>query len=413
MADIKQIEKQINNAVENLNSSAVEKKREAINTFPRLLNTQNFTLNEALFVKNMIEPYIPKLIEIARNDEDIGLRKIAAKAISKMDFSPDVYPVLLELFKEGIEFDNFSWEIGKELITFSNSYNDVKEIILEMLQSSIHYRRMLGLGIIREYSTLIRKGRRSKKKTTATMSGQVTLDQKTDLQIEQIQNDWLIIVRNMVRESKSQQMRSTSWKTLQTFTDKEEEKILYQKELIYSVLYNILIKFQPNIQVPLPRIAELATPILTKQFHENNYAGLHIQNVTKELYDEVLKEIIAKDDITGEYFELEQVFVRKEGKEVYSLTSSSYSKKYNCNNCGMPIEKEDKTCSGCNKEILKCNVCKLPISFGEAAGKCSLCETKGHLSHLQEWVKIKGKCPTCQKKLPIEGIVPLSVELKK
>jgi len=412
MADLVQIEKQINTAIENLDSSVLEKKREAINTFPRLLNTQNFTVNEALLVKNMIEPYIPKLIEIARN-EDIGLRKTAAKALSKMDFSPDVYPVLLELFKEGIEFDNFSWEIGKEVITFSGSYNDVKEIILGMLQSSIHYKRMLGLGIIREYSTLIRKGRKSKKTATARKSGHVTSHPKTDLLLEQIQNDWLIIVRNMLRESKSQQLRTTSWKTLQTFTNLEEERELFQKELIYGVLHDILIKFQPNIQVPLQRIAELATPILTEQFQVNNYAGLHIQNVTKELYDDVLKEIIAKDDLTGEYFELEQVFVRKGGKESYSLTSSSYSKKYNCNNCGMPIEKEDKVCSGCNKVILKCNVCKLPISFGEAAGKCSLCETQGHLSHLQEWVKIKGKCPTCQKKLPIEGIVPLSAELEK
>jgi len=410
MADIGQIEKQINIALENLNNENIEEKRNAINIFPRLFSAQNYTMNEAMIIKSMIEPHIPKLIDIAKNEKDIGLRKAAANAVSKISFSPDVYPVLLALLKEGIEEDNFSWEIGKEIIKNYDSYNELKVFILEFLQSQVHYHRMLGLGLIREYKNAIRPNRRNK---TATQRRITTHNQKMDLTEEQLQSDWLTIVRNIARETKSEQLKATAWKTLQTFTNIDEERVLYQKELIYGVLHDILIKFQPNIQVPLLRIAELATPILDEKFQENKFAKLNIKYVTKESFDEVMKEIIFNKDLAGEYFEMEQVFVRKEGDEIFSLTSSSYSKKYNCNNCGMPIEKEYKTCSGCNKEILKCNVCKLPISFGEAAGKCSLCETQGHLSHLQEWVKIKGKCPTCQKKLPIEGIVPLEVELKK
>jgi hypothetical protein len=118
-------------------------------------------------------------------------------------------------------------------------------------------------------------------------------------------------------------------------------------------------------------------------------------------------ELIESNQITGEYFELEQVFVRKETKDT-SIRPVSFTKQYICYHCGNPIEKDAKTCSSCNSEVLRCSVCKLPISFGEEVGKCSLCETKAHLVHMQEWVKTQGKCPVCQKKLPVEGIVPIS-----
>ena len=80
---------------------------------------------------------------------------------------------------------------------------------------------------------------------------------------------------------------------------------------------------------------------------------------------------------------------------------------YTCYHCGNPIEKHSTKCSSCENEILKCCVCKLPISFGDNVGQCSLCEAKGHLTHMQEWVKTQGKCPTCLQHLPVEGIVPL------
>lgn len=174
----------------------------------------------------------------------------------------------------------------------------------------------------------------------------------------------------------------------------------------------MMLKFQPNIQIQLSRIVELATPTITEIINQSSYIKIRSNSITKELYDITTKEIIKNDDISEKYFELGQVFVRKNGKETYSLTSSTISKDYICYYCSYPIEKEDKTCPSCKKEILRCNGCKLPISFGEKVGKCSFCEVIGHLSHFQEWIKIKGKCPTCQKKLPLEGIVPLSMESK-
>jgi len=58
-------------------------------------------------------------------------------------------------------------------------------------------------------------------------------------------------------------------------------------------------------------------------------------------------------------------------------------------------------------------VCKLPISFDEEVGKCSLCEAKGHLVHMEEWVKTQGKCPYCQQELPLQDVIHEIEELKK
>lgn len=90
--------------------------------------------------------------------------------------------------------------------------------------------------------------------------------------------------------------------------------------------------------------------------------------------------------------------------------SLSSLKHFTCYYCGIPLEKDIQFCADCGEELLTCSVCKLPIAFGDDVGMCSLCEAKGHLAHLQEWIKIKGECPVCMQKLPMEGIVFLTAE---
>ncbi|MHA1556105.1 MAG: hypothetical protein ACTSPM_04140, partial [Candidatus Heimdallarchaeota archaeon] len=89
------------------------------------------------------------------------------------------------------------------------------------------------------------------------------------------------------------------------------------------------------------------------------------------------------------------------------------SKYYSCYQCGFPIESTSQTCPDCKSDIIKCAVCKLPISFGDEIGSCVLCETKGHLTHMQEWLKTQGKCPVCLQKLPAEGLMQKKTEPKK
>ena len=84
---------------------------------------------------------------------------------------------------------------------------------------------------------------------------------------------------------------------------------------------------------------------------------------------------------------------------------SEFPEVFSCNNCGYPIEHNTIDCPECGEKIIRCVVCKLPCSLGDEIGKCSLCEAVGHLEHMQEWVKEKGKCPVCLQELPYEGII--------
>ena len=179
----------------------------------------------------------------------------------------------------------------------------------------------------------------------------------------------------------------------------DKERILLElnyhreKDTSYPKILDILSQVRPNIPVTLPRIAKFVN------FPEDKMEGLLIK-------------LAAENPDVGEYLELEQVFIRKENTDqLIDTLKVRYSA---CYYCGQPFEStDDPTCTSCGKEILKCVVCKLPISFGEEVGKCSLCEAKGHLVHMEEWVKTQGKCPYCQQELPLQGVIPEIEELKK
>jgi len=166
-----------------------------------------------------------------------------------------------------------------------------------------------------------------------------------------------------------------------------------EKDSAYPRILEFLSKVRSNIPVTLPRIAKFV-------------------NFPDERMESLLKNLVEDNPALGEYLTLEQVFIRKENTEV--LLHNLKERYSTCYYCGNPFESVDLThCSSCEKEIQKCIVCKLPISFGEDAGKCSLCEAIAHLNHFEEWLKTQGKCPQCLQKLPVEGIVPLVVEIKK
>ncbi|MCF2144834.1 MAG: tetratricopeptide repeat protein, partial [Candidatus Heimdallarchaeota archaeon] len=80
---------------------------------------------------------------------------------------------------------------------------------------------------------------------------------------------------------------------------------------------------------------------------------------------------------------------------------------YTCYYCGTIIDRNKTICSKCNKKILKCNVCKLPISLGEKIAQCPMCLSKNHQIHLQEWVKTQGFCPNCLQKLSNNDVIIL------
>ena len=90
------------------------------------------------------------------------------------------------------------------------------------------------------------------------------------------------------------------------------------------------------------------------------------------------------------------------------FTNYTESKHQMCYWCGFPIDKHVEFCPDCGKRMIRCSVCKLPISFGDEIGKCNLCETKGHFTHLFEWVKTKGTCPHCLQRISTQAIIATS-----
>ncbi|MGC9781011.1 MAG: hypothetical protein HZR80_17335 [Candidatus Heimdallarchaeota archaeon] len=111
------------------------------------------------------------------------------------------------------------------------------------------------------------------------------------------------------------------------------------------------------------------------------------------------------------------LFVKKRKTKDSLITHSSSqlvnidyteSKHQTCFWCGYPLDMHSEFCSDCGKRKLRCIVCKLPISFGDDVGKCSLCESIGHFTHLFEWIKTKGFCPHCLRNIPTQAIISAS-----
>jgi len=79
--------------------------------------------------------------------------------------------------------------------------------------------------------------------------------------------------------------------------------------------------------------------------------------------------------------------------------------KFYCYYCNKIIEKDTIICPKCDNTIPHCIVCSLPITQKSIIGKCIHCEKIAHLTHLQEWMKVKGYCPNCSMHLREADII--------
>jgi tetratricopeptide (TPR) repeat protein len=55
-------------------------------------------------------------------------------------------------------------------------------------------------------------------------------------------------------------------------------------------------------------------------------------------------------------------------------------------------------------ESERCVICKRKIKWDESYVRCPECDNPAHYAHLAEWLKIKGVCPACQKKIRLDEI---------
>jgi len=369
LGDVINFRNTIEKVIEQIESKDVKIQLGGLNLLARSL-TRSVDLIKAYKMLNDLSKVVPYLIELLRGDSTFEIKSYILGMTKRFEIYPEFYAALVYLFKQYNEENSLSFDAGKNLREFEEHFDETQEIYFEALHSENNHAKKMAMKHLTEFSKMHESNRN----------------------IISPQN-WRNIFMQIVKEDK--------------------DKALLD-DVLKASLYDNLNQFQPDIQVTLPRIIELTNnnPYYRMQEIVDKVSITHLE-ISKEQYEQAIKELLADNLVTGEYFDMEQVFVRKESKGT-AMKPLTFSKKYICYNCGNPLEHDTKVCPSCNQEVLKCAVCKLPINFGQEIGKCTYCETPNHFDHLQEWVKTQGKCPTCQKKLKQEEIVPTTAfEVKK
>ncbi len=385
MSDLERMKERIKANLADFSDLNPSKRAGAVRRLGRVLNTSWLKVEKTVVQEKVAETF-PFFREKLLSGDDKEVLKVIIEFFGKLTFLDDTYDFLIELFLSGEE--PISYYAADAMVNFDEKRDETKKLFFETLRESKN--EFLRFTVI---SILSRRFKR--------------------LYSDEIKR----ITKKITREDKSVRVRQAAWKAFQNCATKEEvdqEITQIRKEALYMSLFEILNQLRPEIPVSLSRIISL-----TKDLAVEKAKGILERASTKQFeysqkhFVELISDILSQKSLEGEYLELEQVFIRASEDDHPVVKPIAISKEYICYYCGYPIENESKNCLSCNKAVEICMVCKLPISFGEEAGKCSLCEAKGHMAHFQEWVKVKGKCPTCMKDLPIEGIVPLSTELKK
>ncbi|NHJ38590.1 MAG: hypothetical protein FK731_01060 [Asgard group archaeon] len=212
---------------------------------------------------------------------------------------------------------------------------------------------------------------------------------------------------------------------LQAYQSGAIERNIAQKNILYELelkKQDILAKIQNdeaeialqkerelNLRKIIKRYSEISLERMAKllKFKKTLDLETWLLDLPDELAFQVQKDVVKIPQLLqSESIEAEEAI----NQIIDSFKEVSH---YTCYYCGYPIERDFKLCPDCGEKVLRCEVCKLPISFGDDIGFCPICESKSHLIHLQEWVKTNGNCPHCMKKIPLEGIVPLERTKKR
>jgi len=118
-----------------------------------------------------------------------------------------------------------------------------------------------------------------------------------------------------------------------------------------------------------------------------------------------LKEGFSEQKIDGKsFFE----FSQKKKEELMLINQIMEDRKTasqkKCMHCEEIIKDEDlNQCPNCRKELLECIVCKQKIYFAEKTKECPHCLKLAHNTHLLEWIKTYGHCPSCKQSIVEKG----------
>jgi len=94
------------------------------------------------------------------------------------------------------------------------------------------------------------------------------------------------------------------------------------------------------------------------------------------------------------YFGILQISKRKDVKEIL----------IECRNCGALLSSLDKPCPNCLIRPVPCVICRVGLVRKNAIAQCPNCLVEGHLSHFNQWLDLKGTCPSCRTSLNTSDI---------
>ncbi|OLS26569.1 MAG: hypothetical protein HeimC3_08880 [Candidatus Heimdallarchaeota archaeon LC_3] len=72
-------------------------------------------------------------------------------------------------------------------------------------------------------------------------------------------------------------------------------------------------------------------------------------------------------------------------------------RKIKCTNCDKDIPLGSHICESCEKEVIRCMICKLPLKKGQKLSECPNCKNPAHENHWNFWINLKHDCPLCKK----------------
>ncbi len=307
-------------------------------------NTESKAELIGFILRNNLTEFLDDLINVGVVDEEKSIRAMAIMAVAKLGNRSNATDLLDAISLESDEETLMS--MIESFILFAE-INDLKIEELEQLLEVLPIERISSLQ-------------------NATQS-RIEMKEKPDplkisLPLPQDQDE---IVDFFVDNSATQK-----------HVGKLEDQIAEAKAKIKLILLDL----EPNIPVSIYRLAELS-------------------NTTPYSLERYLIELTEDGTLTGEYLELEQMFIK--GRQTTSALLGNIPTKGPplCSDCGSPSR--SFPCENCGGGI-QCGTCKLLIGKGEDIIECPDCGSKNHRTHLLEWLKIRGVCPICKRKIQIK-----------
>ena len=181
----------------------------------------------------------------------------------------------------------------------------------------------------------------------------------------------------------------------------EEFHLVKQFEAKLGSLLNELF---PNQELPLLRLIEIFAEDYKYDHSKTGSKDIVYSSVTKQRFEELLEKtikfiILDRDNykysrLTNSIFKIFPV----QSVSISTPQTQKNSDQFQCPNCHNKISKTNSFCQFCGQKIEKCPICQLPL-ITDSPSSCPQCNSKFHLNHLQEVIKVTGKCPVCKTNL--------------